>query len=748
MTKFLLLASAAFAGSMLTSAASAQTNEPLLDEIVVVAQKKEERLQDVPVSVGVVQGANIERLGLANMEQLSRYVPNFTVAETGSGNRITMRGISSGTNRGFEQSVGLFNDGIYGGRNRQFTVPFFDVERVEVLKGPQGVLFGKNTVAGAVSIVTAKPTHSPQAWVAGAYETQFGKAEASGVVSGPLSDTFAARLAVRFAKADEGFLRNTMNGKRERSLEEGLARASFVWDPMQDLKVSGKYEYAESKTTGTLFQLISMGSNGALYRRYDPQVEDRLNQLTSNGDQRDNDNKIRSHNAALRVDYDFGQAKLVSQTGYSAYKSMTSNEDSDFTPVPLLNFDSTEDFSQFSQEVRYASSLGERFSYTAGVYYQYGEYLTKPMFSLQGTNIGYMNTRNRRNFDQSSESYSVFAEGVFKVTDQLKVIAGARYNDEQKDVHRSNVVLKWASDAPEDSAAVLAFSRNLFGAVNFDLKESRSEQQLSPALTVQYDFNDDVMAYAKATRAYKSGGFDASDTRGTAPQYEDEQVTAYEAGVKARFGGAIEVNASVFNATYKDLQVQSFNGISFLTTNAGEATSRGAELDGRWKITPAFLLSGSVSYLDAQYDEYVGAACTYAQSLAWQAAGKPGSCVQDLSGRPLTDAPPWSASMNLNFHTPLDSGWSLDANLGFNYRAQQYVATDLDPISKQAGYTTWDANVQLLAPDEAWDVSLVAKNIFDERAMTYVASVPIFSGSKAASIIEPRTVELRATRRF
>ena len=167
---------------MLTSAASAQTNEPLLDEIVVVAQKKEERLQDVPVSVGVVQGANIDRLGLANMEQLSRYVPSFTVAETGSGNRITMRGISSGTNRGFEQSVGLFNDGIYGGRNRQFTVPFFDVERVEVLKGPQGVLFGKNTVAGAVSIVTAKPTHSPQAWVAGAYETQFGKAEASGVV--------------------------------------------------------------------------------------------------------------------------------------------------------------------------------------------------------------------------------------------------------------------------------------------------------------------------------------------------------------------------------------------------------------------------------------------------------------------------------------------------------------------------------------------------------------------------------------
>lgn len=274
-----LLAAAVISLTMSAATTSAQT----LEEVVVTAQKKLENLQDVPTSVGLVDGSDLDRLGLQSMEEISGYIPNFSLQETSSGNTIVIRGVASGTNRGFEQAVGLFVDGVYGGRNKQFSAPFFDLERVEVLRGPQGVLFGKNTIAGAVNVITARPHDEFEVSLDGQLETEFGSERLSMTVNAPLTENLAARFAYRNGNSDTGFLDNSFTGRDERAKDTEIARLSFSWDNGGPLSAFAKYEYSELEQKGTAFQLINFGPYEALYRSADPQVESRLDLNTSGG---------------------------------------------------------------------------------------------------------------------------------------------------------------------------------------------------------------------------------------------------------------------------------------------------------------------------------------------------------------------------------------------------------------------------------------------------------------------------------
>ncbi|PZQ63438.1 MAG: hypothetical protein DI570_09035 [Phenylobacterium zucineum] len=715
--------------------------DTVLEDVVVLAQKRPEQLQRVPLSVAVVQGERIEALGLQNFEQLSRYTPGLVVSEAATGNRITVRGVSSGTNRGFEQSVGLFVDGVYAGRARQFSTPFFDVQRVEVLKGPQGVVFGKNTVAGAVSLITAQPTATARVDLGGAYETRFGGSEATAVFNGPVGDTLSARLALRWADTD-GVMTNSLSGRDERASEDGLARLTLLWKPSETTSFTGKYEYAEVKASGSLFQLVAGGPFLATFKRFDPAAETKLDLRQSTGNTTASTSHLIARNALVRADVRVGTSRLVALTGWSAFSSKVRNGDADFTPAPLLTFNDDETFEQVSQEVRLESAENETLGYVAGAYFQHNTYRTKPDNIVDSAVPGVPRTRNLRDFDQSSDTWSVFAEATWRFDDHLQFVGGARYSLESKDVHRRLTVLRFDGTGRETNPAVLAFNRAALALGDYDVRQSRTERQLSPSATLRYVFNPDTMAYVRATRAYKGGGFDASDSSGASAVYEDERVTASEAGLKTRFGAA-EVNVAVFTSTFRDLQVQAFDGVSFLTTNAGKARSRGVEADGRWRPAPDWLLSGSVAYLSARYLDYRGAACTTSQLAAHQAAGRPGGCTQDLSGRPLTDAPRWSASFNVNRQMDLPGGWTLDADVGANLRSASFVAPDLDPLGRQGAYATWDASLRASAPGRRWSASLLARNIGDTRAITYLVNAPLFSGAKSAAMIEPRTIELR-----
>ncbi|WEK44754.1 MAG: TonB-dependent receptor [Candidatus Sphingomonas colombiensis] len=743
----MLQATTAFAQVAPAAERDAAADTGALNDILVVAQKRQEKLGDVPISVDVVQGESLQRLNLSNFEQMSRYVPTFNVSETASGNRITLRGISSGTNRGFEQSVGLFVDGIYAGRAAQFSSPFFDVERIEVLKGPQSILFGKNTVAGAVSIITAKPTKDASLVMSAGYETRFGGYNVSAIANQPLTDNLQMRIAVRREQRLHGPIYNSLKNAYEPTREGDVARVSLAWQPGV-FEVNAKYEYSDQIRNGSLFQIIEAGGREALFKSIDPNFESKLDLHNSVGAPGSDRNAVASHNASLRVSVPIGRGQLTSDTGYSTYKVRSDREDSDFTPVKLIQFSNREKFTQFSQELRYASPSSDKIAYTIGAFYQTQHYLNDPFYTITASTVGLFDVNNARHFDQHADTYSAFGELSIELAQGLRVIGGGRYVAEKKRVARDLVVLNPLTGLPETDATVLTLAQRYFGVRNFGLDQKLNERQLTPAITLQYKPYQGLMGYAKFSRGFKSGGFDASDGIGSAKPYLSEDVSSYEAGIKWDASRKLNMNLTGFYSRFNNLQSQAYNGIMFITTNAARASSRGVEFETRWRPIAPLTLSGSAAYLDAHYDDYRGATCTTGQAAAFTASGKLGSCTQDLSGRPLTDSARWTASFNANFEQALMNDWRMQLNAGTNYRSSAYVAPDLDPVGLQKAYATIDGSIELISPSDRLTIALLGKNLGDVRAKTYVVNNPFFSGTKSAAINEPRTVEIRGTLRF
>ena len=735
----LLAPGMAFAQDAATAPQSEASSQ--LDDIIVTAQKKQESLQNVPISVDVVGGETLDRLGLSNFDELSGKIPNFSVRKSGSTSLISIRGIGSGGDRGFEQSVGMFIDGVFAGRDQQFAVPFFDLQRVEVLKGPQSILFGKNTIAGAVNITTAGPTEAPRASLTAEYEPEANERVLSGYVSGPLTETLRGRLAARVSRND-GYLFNTLTNRDERASEDALIRASVEWEPSDTLRVNAKFEHGAVNRVGAPFQLISFGAYKSVLTAFDPKIEDRLDRQSSSGKFYNDAEEIQSDNFAVSVHKELGDYVLSAVTGYSSFDTKQTN-DSDFTSIPLIAYKQAEEFRQFSQELRLESPVDRRLEYTLGAFYQRGTYAIAPSMDVDGSLLGMPKIGSMRTFDQTSTVWSAFAEGKLRLNDAFTVVGGLRYTDETKSAFKQNTVVKFGTQTPETSPMVLAISKAVLGSVNFSADLDRSESNLSPSLALQYGDADRGMAYAKVTQGFKSGGFDVADQSGLSLEYEGEEATSYELGWKTRLAdNRAEVNLAIFRTDFKDLQVSAFDGVRFLTTNAAAARSQGVEVNGRWQITPALYFTGSAAYTDATYQNYTGAVCTAEQKAAFTG---PGTCLQDLSGRPLFASSKWSGNVNLEHVADLPNGLTLQSNLGVNYRSKHYLATDLADASLQDGYATVDAGVAVVSQSNRWRAGLIVKNLTDERAMGYVLNVPIFSGARVASIIPPRTYGFSVT---
>jgi len=728
-------------------AAGAQAQQGEIEEIVVTAQKKTELLQDVPISVSVLSGGTLDKLNLSSLLTISRYTPNFEVKKSGGNNFMAIRGFGSGSNGGFEQSVGMYSDGIFLGRSIQFSGGVFDVDRVEVLRGPQSVLFGKNSTAGAVSLVSTRPGKSFDGYVGVDWETQYNEQKYSAVVNVPLADNFATRIAIRDTEANDGYLDNSLSGHSDPQRDEQFARVSAVWDATDALNIFAKYEYDKIENKGSQFQVVDFGSYGAVFQSFDPAAEDKVDLHSSSGGFYDEHYDVRSDLAALIATYSLGDYTLTSTTGYTDYE-LDKSDDSDFGPAPLLGFLGGETQDQFSQELRLESPASERFEYLAGLYYQTNSLDWSATYDLNGAILRYPNTTNVIRFQQDSDIWALFAQGTYHFSPEFRLVVGARYSDETKTADKSVSIMKFQTTTPETSPAIIGFNRAI-GTVPFTYKnEEINDTETSPALTVQYDIDAATMLYAKASQGYKSGGFDTEDKNGTSIQYKPEQATAYELGAKTSFANRRgDVAVALYYEEFEDLQVSAFNGTGFTVSNAAKAHSQGFEVDGRYSILDNLWLTGSLAYLDATYDDYRNAACTAAQSAAW--TGPPGSrCVQDLSGRTPAHAPEWTAFAGVNHDLAFKNGMHLRSLLVGTYADDQHISSDLNEVLQQDGYFLLDLGVTLFGMNDKWDVGILGKNITDERAMSYGAAVSFFTGAYAATIIEPLTVTLAAHYRF
>lgn len=724
-----------------------------IEEIIVTARIRAEPLQDVPISVSVISDEWVLKNSVRTFEELSYSVPNFTVNETPIDTNVFIRGIGSPENQGFEQSVGLFSDGVYWGRARQARAPFFDVERIEILKGPQGILFGKNTSAGAVNIATAKPTSLAEGRASVYFEPDASEIVAEGVLSGPLGDKLRGRIAVRSASMD-GWIRNTAIGADEPGRDELLVRGTLTWDASDVVDMTLKYEHGSLDVDGTPMQISDAGPFAGLFSLFDPEFEDALDEQRSIGgsgvfiepEKSDTDTR----NAAFTVNWRLGEYELTAITGYSAYE-FSDVFDADISALSQAQKLFSSDFEQISQEVRLLSPPAATggFDFIVGFYWQDGELDVETRDDIDLAVLSAPAGSRYYVTNQSNRLWALFAQATWRPTDTVRITGGLRWADEDKDAARSLVITNLGTTTP--NPALEPFFAGALGTFPHMLSGSRSETQLLPSINLQWDAMDFAMLYASYSKGFKGGGFDEQLTSGNRDdwEFEEEEVDAYELGVKLTLReGSATLNAAIFRNEYDDLQVSAFDGLAgFVVGNAAEATSQGLEVDARFRISPAFQVGGSLALLDAEYDRFENANCTAQQTFEHETAGNPPPCLQDLSGREPLYSPKWAGNVFGEFFTEVGA-LELRTTLEANFSDSFFITQDLDSNLEQDSFTKLNFRLGLATPDHGWEIALIAKNITDEKTASFGNDVPILSGAFFKFLDRPRTVAVQGTLRF
>lgn len=749
-----------------------------LDEVVVTAQMREENLQDVPVSVQVITGDMLEQQNLSSLTGLSLTVPSVHVG-SGGGRTTTLyiRGIGSGQNQSFDQSVGTFVDNIYHGRSHTSEGSFLDLDRVEILKGPQSTFFGNNSIGGAFNILTRKPGRSFEASARALYG-EFGHYAVEGAAGGPITDTFGIRVAAT-ANGGDGWIRNVNTGSHAPENRNLAGRITLAYTPLENLETTLKIEGGRFRNEGTMHiqgarcppppPFTAAGfCNLAMTDGVPIGLDSNLN-ASSPGEKIDHD----SSEAVLTANYRAGDHVLTSVTGYYDY-DYDLTFDVDFTPRRLLTAALPERYHQFSQELRLVSPSGRTLEYMAGGYYQSSQ-LTyqqdQSFFFLSPTVSGlapfaslvpYLPIGTRVDYTQPEHSYAAFGSLSWNITDQLKLSGGLRASRVEKDYAGSFQF----GTATQDYGSISLLPADLQSLANllglgraYSASGSRKDDAWLPSAKIQYQINPDAMAYTSYARGFKAGGFNGTDNTGdpTNIPFSPEYVNAYEVGLKSKWlDNRLLLNIAVFRSDYEDLQVSQNR---FLPTgaalgvvaNAAQARSQGVEIEAQWAVAEGFRLAAAGSYNDAKYGSYPNVALTQLQAFCHAAAnvansscidafgGDPG-VTQDLSGRPTPFAPRWSGNLTGAYSSMLRDDYQLTAQLVGVFSSSYFMNDGLDdPMNEQGAFTRLDGRLSLDSADGRWGIDVIGQNLTDRTIITYsTVNWPTSLGSAAWQKQQPR----------
>ena len=737
-----------------------------LEEVVVTAQKRVESLSDVPISVNVVDSAMITNSGITNLNDLSDFVPNLSMNQTGIGTNVTIRGISSGINPAFEQSVGMYVDDVYYGRAQLARTPYLDIARVEVLRGPQPILFGKNAIAGAISMITEKAsTQGTEGFLQAEYNFDQEAYDFSGAVNFALGDSFGVRLS-GLKRDSDGYYKNTNLDRPESQLDEEVLRANLRWEPTDSLTADLKLERATFDTVGRFLELVNPVEVGgsptfaeAVFASTGGQVELDVTQdfkRQSNGDI----DETEVDNATLKFDWQIGDLTLTSITARVEYEYYQAC-DCDFASFIALDTSGQEDFEQTSQEFRLTSQGGETFDWIVGAFYQ--EYDVSvddltifPTGSLlAGLSPLLPTTAARRAYATDSELWSAFAQVTWNISDDWRLTLGGRYSDETKSGSRSIELVDNVTDpspvrdiAGQEAstnpglgptyALGLAIDNQQFNgsgltgcggpddAIGHDLSCDRDESKFTPAANLQWDATEDTMVYVSYTEGFKAGGFDTRANNTGSFEFGEELATSYELGTKMTLAdGRAEVNLALYRTEYEDLQTSQFDGVvGFNVTNAGEATTQGLELDGRWQATDDLLISFSAGYLDFEFDSFPNSQCYFGEDSDYP-PGSPLAGLCDRSGDTREFAPELTANLGGQYFIPIGSSMEMTLGLDLIYSDDYFVSPTLDPNLTQDSFTKLNGRIALGSDEGKWQVALLLENITDEEVLNFGNQAPL-----------------------
>lgn len=736
-----------------------------VNDIIVTAQKQAQSVQKVPITISVVSGDALQQRGVASIEVLSTTMPTVRVAEGGTSNRLFIRGIGSGDNASFEQSVARFTDNVYNGRAKTTASSLLDIERVEVLKGPQTLYFGNNAIGGAINVTTRRPSKEFDGYLRVFYMPSEREYAMEAAQSLPVNDELQFRVAA-IAAGTDGWMRDTGIGGRAPNRSDLAGRVSMVWTPSQVFKAFLRADIGRSRGLGIADKMINCPPPAGF-----PGPGLFCQQALAAGQDTSLANSVRASTPGRRadldteeylanLDYDLGPVTLTSTTAYR-HHYFDSGNDLDGVAADNASVARLETYGQFSQELRLTSTPGTPLEYMVGAYFQRSK-----LTSDQHTNYPYLSPTIRANpafaaivpylpfsqrnpFTEKATNYSVFGALTWHVTDRLSATAGLRWTSVHKDFEQS---VGWGGNASaaDYSTPIPSNLLTLADAVGAALglgrssqaELSRTDKDWAPSFRVQYEIDPDVMVFASYANGFKGGGFQGNNLSGDPAQlpFGPESVNSYELGVKSRlFDRRLLFNVSLFRADYSDLQVtfQQFvgNGVRSFVANAASSRSQGVDLDAQLRVTDRLRLGVQAVYLDSKYLSYTNAGATALQLVQ-------GIRVQDLSGKPTIYAPKWSGDANLEYTVPL-AGLELKF-AGDMYFSSKYNASPTnDPLLDQAGYTKFGAVVSLSDPRKRWEVSVIGRNLTDKTVLSFGNNVVRTSGSNLAVKEPPRSVAVQ-----
>ena len=734
-----------------------------LDTVTVMAQKRAQDLQDVPIAVSAFSGDQIADAGAGDLAQLQIVSPSLvaTRSDTELFNPVVrIRGIgTSGNNIGLESAVGLFVDGVYQSRTGFGMNDLVDLDRVEVLRGPQGTLFGRNTSAGAISIFTKKPGHAFD-YQAEVTATEYDGRIVRGTITGPLvTDKLAVRLTGGINQRD-GVI-ETISGGAVNDRDRSFVRGQALFEPGNDLDFRLIVDWSDANEACCTSVPLIEGPVANLIRALGGELAPAGQRLAAINDPIGNTTE--STGLSLEGNYRFGDLTFTSISSFREWEGQQIT-DADFTTLdfaggnPALDVD----ISTMTQEFRLAGQ-SDSIDWLVGVYYlnedieltqrlrfgsQFENYIgglvggVSVLSAVSGLPAGSILPEGggtRDDLTQDAEQFAVFTHNTWQVTDRLSLTAGLRYTDETK-----SATGRFTADAP--GCNTTSISGPLGGLLclgfwsplvpDFAPGTEVSSQETTGTINVSYDWTADVMTYASASRGFKGGGFNLERTAAVVtafdptvagdPSFDGETATSYELGVRSTLlDGRVTLNATAFHTRFDDFQILNFSGLQFFIYNVDEVTTQGVELEGVYRATENLTLSGGATYLAAEYGE----------------DNEPIPGLPLLPGNELTAAPELTLTGAVSYDRDIP-GTDLRGMANFNvrYQTEQYLNSSLKPQTRQDAYAVANARIGIGSSDDRWAVELFATNLFDEDYSILINDAPLQSGSFNRNPADPRVV--------
>lgn len=706
-----------------TAAPAANTGANTEGEIVVTARKRDETVQRVPISIGVVGGPAIAKTGLSSLIDLPSLAPGVTIAKPPAGAEpgVTIRGLGSAPGApSFDSSVSLFVDGIYAPRAREFAGSLFDVERIEVIRGTQAALLGKNTSLGAINLITRKPGKIFAADLRIGYETELGSRLVTGGVDVPISNRFQLRIAGQ-SSFEGGWVYNVINNVKNPRTHDDAFRVIAAWQPSDTIDITAFAQHDLARIVGNPTEFIAISAApplapllqalGGFPGTLDPNL-DRRNATyfgTPGGEQRE---RLLIDRYGLTANVRLGDYTVTSVTGYSKY-SDANDFDADGQAGNWATRSVLERSKQVSQELRLVSPVNRPLEFVVG-----GLYVDNTLFNQTTIAANYpfgpapgvlLTGTSRTDFDQSTQTGSVFGQATYRITSRLRLLGGLHYTHEDKSVVLGRV------------ATVPGFYSLVANPPYAPFQRSRSENNVDYSGGVQFDLGRNALLYVSYGKGTKSGGFASSATLLDRSEYTNETARTVEGGVKLQDPGRRWLlNVALFNTDVDGFQTVTFNGISFDITNQN-LRSRGFEVESWWSPIKGLRLFANATYAHAR---------------------------DRNSGARIPLAPELQGSAGLAYKTPLTGGIDLLVDGSVDHRSSRTSQND-PAVPVSASFTPVNASIALATKDQHWELRLIGRNLANDNSAAFVFPTPFLPAGNYNAVSErPRTITLQLSLKY